>query len=200
MCMRDELGKDGEKVLCIGDLHVPSRAYDVPPPLKSSLASIRWDVVLCTGDLEERFVMDWLRELAGDAKLVVVSGNMDYLDLPSYGEVEVDEFLIGVIHGHQVYPRGDVRKLAGIALEKGVDILVNGHTHIPSINRLSLRGREVVLVNPGSLTGVWSGAGGSLVPSYSVIEIAGRKALISLYELREGRIELRTRETLIKDV
>lgn len=36
---------------------------------------------------------------------------------------------LGVVHGHQVGPVGDIDALHGIARQLDVDILVSGHTH-----------------------------------------------------------------------
>jgi len=36
---------------------------------------------------------------------------------------------IGVIHGHQCIPTGDLDSLSSIARQMDVDVLVSGHTH-----------------------------------------------------------------------
>ena len=36
---------------------------------------------------------------------------------------------IGIIHGHQVVPNGDLDSLSSIARQMDVDVLVSGHTH-----------------------------------------------------------------------
>jgi putative phosphoesterase len=36
---------------------------------------------------------------------------------------------IGVIHGHQCVPTGDLDSLSAIARQMDVDVLISGHTH-----------------------------------------------------------------------
>jgi vacuolar protein sorting-associated protein 29 len=36
---------------------------------------------------------------------------------------------IGVIHGHQCMPTGDLDSLSAIARQMDVDVLISGHTH-----------------------------------------------------------------------
>ena len=37
---------------------------------------------------------------------------------------------IGVIHGHQCVPSGDLDSLSAIARQMDVDVLISGHTHV----------------------------------------------------------------------
>ena len=37
---------------------------------------------------------------------------------------------IGVIHGHQCIPYGDIDSLGSIARQMDVDVLISGHTHV----------------------------------------------------------------------
>jgi vacuolar protein sorting-associated protein 29 len=59
---------------------------------------------------------------------------------------------VGVIHGHQVHPRGDINQLIRHAERMDVDILLSGHTHMDSIDLCN----NILLINPGSATGAWS--------------------------------------------
>lgn len=36
---------------------------------------------------------------------------------------------IGVVHGHQCIPTGDLDSLSSIARQMDVDVLISGHTH-----------------------------------------------------------------------
>ena len=84
---------------------------------------------------------------------------------------------IGVIHGHQCIPTGDLDSLSAIARQMDVDVLISGHTHtyVPCDLNLSrallfikFRGRPSrfqaveydgrFFVNPGSATGAWTGS------------------------------------------
>ncbi|RLE78059.1 MAG: YfcE family phosphodiesterase [Thermoprotei archaeon] len=174
-----------EVVLVIGDTHIPSRADRIPPQIERHVLRRDYSLVLCTGDLVSSEVLEWLEGLG---ELRVVRGNMDYLPLPDRLVVKVGEVRVGLIHGHQVHPRGNVAALAKLARLLGVDVLVSGHTHDPLAVKLSVGGRPVALLNPGSATGVWSGGGGSLVPSFMEVEVAGRTVVATIYELRHGRL------------
>ena len=58
---------------------------------------------------------------------------------------------IGVLHGHQIVPAGDVDSLCSVARAMDVDLLVTGHTH--RFDAFEKEGR--FFVNPGSATGAW---------------------------------------------
>ena len=48
--------------------------------------------------------------------------------------LEIGEFRIGLIHGHQIVPWGDLDSLAALQRRLDVDILVSGHTHeVPKV-------------------------------------------------------------------
>ena len=58
---------------------------------------------------------------------------------------------IGVVHGHQCVPNGDLDSLSAIARQMDVDVLISGHTHvyvlphpIPSFDAVKLIGLVVV--------------------------------------------------------
>ena len=48
---------------------------------------------------------------------------------PDQKVVSVGNFKIGLTHGHQVVPWGDIESLALIQRQLDVDILITGHTH-----------------------------------------------------------------------
>ena len=94
-------------VLCIGDLHIPHRVADLPAKFKSLLVPGKIQHVLCTGDLCVKEVHDYLRGICPD--LHVVKGQFDeHGPLPETKVVTVGDFNIGVIHGHQIVPWGDL--------------------------------------------------------------------------------------------
>lgn len=77
---------------------------------------------------------------------------------------------IGVIHGHQCIPTGDLDSLSAIARQMDVDVLISGHTHtyvslltlwhvsqdyVYSFQAIEYDGK--FFVNPGSATGAWTG-------------------------------------------
>ncbi|KPV64667.1 MAG: Calcineurin-like phosphoesterase superfamily domain protein [Candidatus Bathyarchaeota archaeon BA1] len=170
----------------IGDFHIPSRAKKIPEPILERMREERFDLILCTGDLTDQSIA---KLLMGLGELHIVCGNMDYITYPEECRVKIDGFIIGLIHGDIIYPRGDTHKLAQTALRMGVNILISGHTHRPSINEVTVEGgKRVLLLNPGSATGVWSGGGSVGNPSFIMLKVRGNEAIVKVFELRAGRL------------
>ncbi len=148
------------KVLITGDTHIPTRAKNIPRVMLEIIESNSpYDYLFFTGDLVSERVLEFFKNLA--RKSFFVRGNMDYLSLPEYVIEEINDVRVGLIHGDQVYPRGDVEGLLNVAKNLKVNILINGHTHYLRIIKVN----RVLLANPGSVTGVWSGGYASMRPS-----------------------------------
>jgi len=171
------------RVLAVSDTHIPERASWIPREVEEFISRGRYDVVVHAGDLIEEEVLNYLRNAGRE--VYAVRGNMDYLKLPRYAKFEVGGVAFGVFHGDGVYPRGSIPLLSRVALKLGVGVLISGHTHTPFVAYDKV---GVVHVNPGSLTGVWGGGGGSGVPSLIEISLEGGKVLVELYELEGGRV------------
>ncbi len=169
-------------ILVLGDTHIPRRAKQIPVEFMRIFSRRKHDFVVCTGDLTAESVLNTLKDFGHE--IVAVRGNMDYLPLPEYAEITIGSFRIGVIHGDQVYPRGDREQLEEIASEKGVDVLISGHTHAADVYK-----GDVILLNPGSATGVWGGGGGSMKPSFMIVEIADDEISAELYQLERGEVK-----------
>lgn len=138
------------KVLAIGDFHIPNRANKIPEKFKEEIEKA--DLVLCTGDLTDEEIFEFLKEKSKDLR--VIKGNCDFMDFPVQDIVNTEGLKIGLIHGDQV-GRGDLEGLKDIAEKLGVQILVSGHSHKLSIKEKG----NIGLINPGSATGAWSGGG-----------------------------------------
>jgi len=157
-----------------------------------------WDIVVFTGDFTGVDVYKWFLELG--KKTYCVRGNMDYLPLPKTQKITISDIIVGVHHGDGVYPRGNPRGLTRIARELGVNILFTGHTHAPFI-KYGLT-KEILLINPGSLTGVWGGGGGSMIPSMMILEVSDEVIYVKHYELlrssevREERIVIERKDNI----
>ncbi len=175
-----------KRALVIGDFHIPERADWIPRELEDEVVKRSYDVVLCTGDLTSEGVLSWLKGLAPEVH--VVRGNMDYLRLPVQAVVVVEGLRVGVHHGTGVHPRGDLVKLALKAKQLGVEVLATGHTHYPQV--ALVREQSVVIVNPGSATGVWGGdVRASLTPSFATMEVSQRSLVVEVKELKGSKIE-----------
>lgn len=167
------------KILIFGDTHIPERAKEIPKEFTEYLKD--FDVVVITGDLTSERVLRFAERIA--ETVIAVRGNMDRLSLPDSAKFKVEGLSFGVVHGHQVYPRGNREQLEQIAFEMGVDVLISGHTHLPDVYR-----GEKVLLNPGSMTGVWGGGAFSTVPSFMVLEVKMGDFKGRLYRLLGGEV------------
>ena len=79
----------------------------------------------------------------------ICSKNMNY---PEQKVVTVGQFRIGLCHGHQVVPWGDLESLAMVQRQLDVDILISGHTH--KFQATEHQGK--FFLNPGSATGSYN--------------------------------------------
>jgi len=175
------------RILIIGDTHIPDRATSIPRLLLNYISDhAPWEMVLFTGDLTGENVLKWLKTISKE--LYIVQGNMDYLLLPRQVTVEINWLKVGLIHGDGVYPRGNPVELSKIARRLGVQVLVSGHTHA-DFTRIGIGG-NTLLLNPGSLTGVWGGGGGSYKPSLMVLEIPDQECVVvEVYRLNKDILE-----------
>ena len=154
------------RILLTGDSHIPRRASMVPDEVYREInklgAKNRFDYTFFTGDLiTAPKLMDFLNNITKNQVFKVI-GNMDYYggnrNLPTSRQLTISlsndtSISIGLLHGHQVHPRGDHDQLEAIGVESTYNILVSGHTHKEEI---FLTKRGILLLNPGSITGAWS--------------------------------------------
>ena len=166
-----------QKILVIGDFHIPRRARDIPKKMKDFLnEQQKFNLVLCTGDL---IVSSMLQKIEKFGPVKVVMGNMDYQSLdPDRHLIEVEGWNLGVIHGDVVHPRGDVNKLVTVADNLDVDVLISGHTHMDMIQFKDKK----LLLNPGSAVGAWSFVS-SNIASFMILEITRETLNVLLYKL-----------------
>lgn len=167
------------KIAALGDLHIPSRSLGISEGIKEKLLDYNPDLILCTGDLTDKNTLNELKEIA---ETKAVQGNMDKGDLPREAEQEVGNLKIVLIHGDQVFPRGNKDKLRYIAEEKEADIIISGHTHKLDTEKVG----DKLLLNPGSATGAWSGGRTDSKATFLEIEVEGNRVKIKkIYEDRE---------------
>ncbi|KAI0945165.1 Vacuolar protein sorting-associated protein 29, variant 2 [Taiwanofungus camphoratus] len=138
-------------VLIIGDLHIPHRIHDLPTKFKKLLVPGKIQQILCTGNVCDRETYEYLRTVSPDVH--IVRGDYDETSFPLSITVTHSPIRIGVIHGHQCIPTGDLDSLSSIARQLDVDVLVSGHTHTFQAVEYDNR----FFVNPGSATGAWIG-------------------------------------------
>jgi vacuolar protein sorting-associated protein 29 len=118
----------GELVLVLGDLHIPERASKISPAFKRMLVPNKMQHVICTGNVTAAEQYEELQQLA--PAFHCVAGDYDNVDtLPETRVIQVGQFRIGVIHGHQLVPWGSKEAVDRMRRKLRVDILVTGHTH-----------------------------------------------------------------------
>jgi len=190
MCVSQEkISGDTKRILVMSDSHIPDRAFEIPSKIRLFIERKNYDIVVHAGDFTDYKVIEYVRTLGRETYMV--QGNMDYIDLPEEETFDVYGINIGVIHGDQVYPRGNIPKLSRIAKELNVRILISGHTHKPNIAFDS----GILHLNPGSITGVWGGGGGSMTPTFIVLTISSDgHVTIDIYALEENNLKLYRRE------
>lgn len=154
------------RILAIGDSHIPRRARKIPNKIYEVLNRLiekeKFDYTFFTGDIIK--ADDFINFLNQSTKkeVFIVIGNMDYYggnkDAPMYQKCDflfpdTSKITIGLTHGHQISPRGDQMQLELLAVEKDYNILISGHTHKEEV---FLTKKGILLLNPGSVTGAWS--------------------------------------------
>lgn len=169
-----------ELVLVVGDMHIPNKVSDIPEQFKTILSPNKIHHVLSLGNIGSRESYDWLKTLSSNFHSV--KGEIDEQpNLPETKVVQIGEFRIGMIHGHQVVPWGDAEALANIQRQLGCDILLSGHTHVNSVTIYDGK----YFINPGSITGAYSPLLPDPTPSFVLMAVQGDYAVIYLYELND---------------
>eukprot|EP00474_Spongospora_subterranea_P008815 CRZ09273.1 hypothetical protein [Spongospora subterranea] len=175
----------GELVLVLGDLHIPTRTDQLPAQFKTLLVPGKMQHILCTGNICSKQVVDHLKTIASNVH--VAKGDYDIdTDYPDNTVVKIGDFKIGVIHGHQILPWGDIDALAEIQSQLNVDILISGHTHKQDV--FEYNGKY--FVNPGSATGSYTPSDSDIVPSFVLMAIKDDKVITYVYELRDGEVKV----------
>ncbi|XP_026575142.1 vacuolar protein sorting-associated protein 29 [Pseudonaja textilis] len=165
-------------VLVLGDLNIPHRCNSLPAKFKKLLVPGKIQHILCTGNLCTKESYDYLKTLAGDVH--VVRGDFDEnLNYPEQKVVTVGQFKIGLIHGHQVIPWGDVASLALLQRQFDVDILISGHTH----KFEAFEHENKFYINPGSATGAYSALENNIIPSFVLMDIQASTVVTYVYQL-----------------
>ncbi|WP_096200718.1 metallophosphoesterase family protein [Bacillus sp. FJAT-45350] len=134
------------KLVVISDTHIPKRAKGLPSKLIADLKDA--ELIIHAGDWQ---TVDIYHELATYGELKGVIGNVDNEELqrilPESLVLEVNNFRIGVVHGHGKGLTTEKRALATFK-EQNVDCIIFGHSHIP-VNKMH---EGILLFNPGSAT------------------------------------------------
>eukprot|EP01012_Entosiphon_sulcatum_P057336 TRINITY_DN81092_c0_g1_i1.p1 TRINITY_DN81092_c0_g1~~TRINITY_DN81092_c0_g1_i1.p1 ORF type:complete len:186 (+),score=42.66 TRINITY_DN81092_c0_g1_i1:33-590(+) len=183
-------------VLVCGDLHLPQRAHDVPAKFKKMLVPGKIQHIICTGNLNSKEAIDYLRTICAD--IHVVRGDFDdsIKDIPEFAVVKLGNFRIGIIHGHQVVPWGDKESLAVWQRKLDVDVLVWGGTH--QYKTFEHDGK--FYINPGSITGAFSNLdGGDVIPTFVLMDINQNNIVNFVYQLEGEEVKVKKKEFTKQD-
>lgn len=182
-------------VLVIGDVHIPTRAHQVPDKFQEVLLNSKdlITTILSTGNICGRESYDFIRSI--NSNIQSVKGDLDggiganfSASYPETKVITIEGHKIGLCHGHQIVPWGDHDALQMLQRKLDCDILITGHTHIQEIFR-SENGK--IFINPGSLTGVYSAISPACTPSFVLLDIKeGEKVNCYFYKLVDGGEEV----------
>ncbi|KAL7069301.1 putative vacuolar protein sorting 29 [Cryptosporidium serpentis] len=181
----------GDLVLLIGDLNIPYGAKELPTSFRELLATDKINYVLCTGNIGSQEYVDVLQNITSN--IYIVKGDLDSKiinpdpqsngEFPEYIVVQIGEFKIGLMHGNQVIPWDDMDALVQWQRRLDCDILVTGHTH--KLKATEVNGK--LLINPGSATGAFSAYNPDAVPSFMLMALQGKKVVLYVYDLKDGK-------------
>lgn len=175
----------GELVLVVGDFHIPHRAANIPEKFQRMLVPNKMQHVLCTGNLVTKEQYDELKGLAPNVH--IVRGGFDEdSSFPDSKVIQIGQFKIGLIHGHQIVPWGDAHSLTMVQRQLDVDILITGQTHKNEVNEYEGKW----FINPGSITGAYSTLTSEVTPSFILLAIQGAKVVTYVYELNGDQVNV----------
>ncbi len=144
------------KILIVSDTH--GRCTN----LERVLAMVRpIDLLIHLGDIERD--RDYIEAIC-DCPMEVVAGNNDFLSSdPRELLLPLGNHLVFAAHGNRYAVNGGPFLIKKQAKEKGADIVMYGHTHVPLVDLSD----DIWVLNPGSL----SLPRNSSKPSYIIMEI-----------------------------
>lgn len=129
------------KILIVSDTH--GRHGDLDTVLEREHDI---DMLLHLGDVEngEEYI-----EAVTKCPVYIIAGNNDYFShLPTEREICIGKYKVFMTHGHGYYVSMNTKSLRRVAITRGVDIVLFGHTHRPY---LDVEG-DLKVMNPGSLS------------------------------------------------
>uniref|UniRef100_A0A1I8BDG2 Vacuolar protein sorting-associated protein 29 n=1 Tax=Meloidogyne hapla TaxID=6305 RepID=A0A1I8BDG2_MELHA len=165
-------------VLVIGDFFIPYRAHNLPQKFRKLLVPNKMQHILCTGNVCTQETMNYLKTLTCDVHCV--RGDFDEdTSYPDMKVIPVGHFRIGLVHGHQFIPWGDLKAMELAAQQIGVDVLISGYTHDGTF-----------YVNPGSATGAFSLIKDNVVPSFIVLDVQTDLINAYMYRLLDDEVKV----------
>lgn len=129
------------KVLVVSDTHGRHTNLD---RILGEVGEI--DMFVHLGDVEDG---DVYIDVVVECEKHIVGGNNDYFSsLPREEEFYIGTHKVYITHGHQYSVSYETELIKRADLERGVDIVMFGHTHKPFLEV----GEDITLLNPGSVS------------------------------------------------
>lgn len=154
------------KILVMSDSHGDYRNVKT-----AVLVQSKAEVIIHCGDGEEQAEM--IRHDFPEKAVYSVRGNCDWgSSLPTEEILNLEGKRIMFTHGHLYQVKWGYDEIKRSAREKGVDILLFGHTHIP----YNVYEDGMYVMNPGSIHGYMG--------SYGIIDIVDKGIITNIVRLR----------------
>ena len=120
--------------------------------------------------------IDIVKEKFPSISVFSVKGNCDFFssDIPKESVLDLDGIRVLVVHGDKYNVKYGISTVAYAGLEKEVDAIFFGHTHVPCEFCEYYGERRIQLFNPGSI-----GASGT----YGVVNTSGEVLVTSIAEI-----------------
>ena len=129
------------KILIVSDTHRRDENLEVVLEQEKPI-----DLLIHLGDAEGS--EDYI-ELLAECPVEIVAGNNDFFtELLGEKVIQIGKYKVLLTHGHYYYVNTGIVRLKEEALDRGVDIVMYGHTHRP----LLIEEDDLVILNPGSLS------------------------------------------------
>lgn len=129
------------KILIVSDTHRKNDTYYTLLEQQKPL-----DMVIHCGDAEGS---EYALSQAAQCPVHIVLGNNDFFsDLPRELELEIGSYRVWITHGHTYYVSVGCERIKQEARERGVDIVIFGHTHRPYLDVED----DLITLNPGSIS------------------------------------------------
>ncbi len=128
------------RVLVVSDNHgVTSDIYKIIDRVKPDMIYHLGDGEGSTIEIKERSRLP----------MIAVAGNCDWgsATLPKVSVDQIGEHKVMLTHGHLYGVKSGYERLVAEAKERGCDVVIYGHTHIPELEEVD----GVMIMNPGSV-------------------------------------------------
>ncbi len=129
-----------KKILVVSDTHGSSER------LRNAIEIEQPDLIYHLGDGQGVESEIWMMTTA---PVECICGNCDWgVNLPNEVVLEEGKHVILLTHGHYYSVSSGYETIAQAARSKGCDVVLYGHTHVPTIDYYE----DLIIANPGSIS------------------------------------------------